>query len=134
MENTLKFSVNDIQLMDDIEKNLFRKVKIKAFATGENCHTMPIEEDVLKRGAKTIYNKPILWKYDRYFDDAMGHEKDEVPCGFVPETNDNPIKFERYNDRLYIVIYALLWTKYCGKLIKIFEETIKRKMFLLKSQ
>ena len=127
MENTLKFSVNDIQLMDDIEKNLFRKVKIKAFATGENCHTMPIEEDVLKRGAKTIYNKPILWKYDRYFDDAMGHEKDEVPCGFVPETNDNPIKFERYNDRLYIVIYALLWTKYCGKLIKIFERDDKKK-------
>ena len=59
MENTLKFSVNDIQLMDDIEKNLFRKVKIKAFATGENCHTMPIEEDVLKRGAKNIYNKSI---------------------------------------------------------------------------
>ena len=112
MENTLVFSVNNIQLMDNIEKSLFRKVKIKAFATGENCHTMPIEEDTLKRGAKTIYNKPILWKYNKYFDDAMGHEKDEVPCGFVPENSDNPIRFETDKGRLYIVIYALLWTKY----------------------
>ena len=127
MENTLVFSVNNIQLMDNIEKSLFRKVKIKAFATGENCHTMPIEEDTLKRGAKTIYNKPILWKYNKYFDDAMGHEKDEVPCGFVPETNDNPIRFETDKGRLYIVIYALLWTKYCGKLIDIFERDNNKK-------
>lgn len=127
MENILKFSVNNIQLMDNIEKSLFKKVKIKAFATGENCHTMPIEEDTLKRGAKTIYNKPILWKYNKYFDDAMGHEKDEVPCGFVPETNDNPIRFEIDKGRLYIVIYALLWTKYCGKLIDIFKRDNNKK-------
>jgi hypothetical protein len=106
--------------MDNIEKSLFRKVRIKAFATGENAHTMPIEEDVLKRGAKTIYNKPILWKYNRYFDDAMGHEPDEVPCGFVPQSEDNPIRFVEENGKLYIVIQALLWTKYSGRLIDIF--------------
>lgn len=121
MNDVLKFAVNNIELMDNIEKSLFRKVKIRAFATGENAHTLPIEEDVLRRGAKTIYNKPILWKYNEYFDDASGHEKDEVPCGFVPESEDNPVRFEEDNGKLYIVIYALLWTRYCGRLIDIFN-------------
>ena len=127
MNNVLKFSVNNIELVDKIEKSLFRKVKIKAFATGENAHTLPIEEDVLRRGAKTIYNKPILWKYNKYFDDAEGHEKDEVPCGFVPESKDNPIEFENTNDKVYIVINALLWTRYCGRLIDIFKRDDMKK-------
>lgn len=127
MNNVLKFSVNNIELVDKIEKSLFRKVKIRAFATGENAHTLPIEEDVLKRGAKTIYNKPILWKYNKYFDDAEGHEKDEVPCGFVPESKDNPIEFENANDKVYIVINALLWTRYCGRLIDIFKRDDMKK-------
>lgn len=127
MNNVLKFSVNNIELVDKIEKSLFRKVKIRAFATGENAHTLPIEEDVLRRGAKTIYNKPILWKYNKYFDDAEDHEKDEVPCGFVPESKDNPIEFENTNDRVYIVINALLWTRYCGRLIDIFKRDDMKK-------
>ena len=60
MNNVLKFSVNNIELVDKIEKSLFRKVKIKAFATGENAHTLPIEEDVLRRGAKTISFIPSI--------------------------------------------------------------------------
>lgn len=124
MSNFLKFSVDSVKLLDDIEKSLFRKIEIKAFATGENSHTLPIDKDVLERGAKTIYKKPILWKYDKYFDDAMGHEKDEVPCGFVPEpseTEDNPIKFVEENGKIYIVIYALIWTRYCGRILDIFR-------------
>lgn len=100
---------------------MFRKARIKAFASGENTNTLPVDEDVLRRGAKTIYNKPILWKYNPYFDDAEGHEEDEVPCGFVPEIN-NPIEFEREPDgRLFIVINAYIWTRYSGRLMDIIK-------------
>ena len=121
MNEILKFSVDNISVLDKIENSLFRKVRIRAFATGENSHTLPIEDDVLKRGSKTIYNKPILWKYNKFLDDAMGHEDDEIPCGFVPESNDNPIRFENNMGKTFLVIDALLWTRYCGKLIEIFE-------------
>lgn len=51
----------------------------------------------------------------------MGHEDDEIPCGFVPEMN-NPIEFVREDDgRLFIVINAYIWTKYSGKLLEIFK-------------
>ena len=127
MDNFLKFSVDNIKFVDEVEKSFFRKIKIKAFSSGDNAHTLPVEEDVIRRGAKTIYNKPILWKYNKYFDDAEGHEKDEVPCGFVPETEDNPVEFVNENGRLYIVINALLWTKYSGKLIEIFKRDGNKK-------
>ena len=122
-----KFSVDNAERIKDINDALFKRLRIKAFATGENAHTLPIQEDVLKRAAKTIYNKPILWKYNPYIEDAMGHEKDEVPCGFVPESEDNPIRFIQENDKTYLLIDALIWTRYSGKLVDIFIRDDMRK-------
>ena len=126
----IKFSIDSMEVLDSMEDSLFREVRIKAFASGENVHTMPIDEDVIVRASKTIYNKPILWKYNKYLDDALGHEKDEVPCGFVPEKfhgKDNEVLLERIDNRLFIVIKALIWTRYCGRLIDIFNRDDNRK-------
>lgn len=129
MERHQVFKIENLSFSDDagyeeykkgILNSLFTKVRIKAFASGENAHTLPVDIEVLKRGADTVYNQPILWKYNPYIDDAMGHEKDEVPCGFVPK-EDNAIRFEEDNDKTYLVIDALLWNKYSGKLIDIFK-------------
>lgn len=129
MERHQVFKIENLYFSDDagyeeykkgILNSLFTKVRIKAFASGENAHTLPVDIEVLKRGADTVYNQPILWKYNPYIDDAMGHEKDEVPCGFVPK-EDNAIRFEEDNDKTYLVIDALLWNKYSGKLIDIFK-------------
>lgn len=131
MDTVLKFSIDRIDFIDEMNDMLFRKARIRAFASGQNAHTLPIDEDVLRRGATTIYNKPILWKYNKYLDDAMGHEEDEVPCGFIPEVfnkQENPIEFERDKDgRVFIVITSYIWTKYSGKLIEIFERDNSKK-------
>lgn len=126
----IKFSIDSMEVLDNIENSLFREVRIKAFASGENVHTLPIDEDVIIRASRTIYNKPILWKYNKYIDDALGHEKDEVACGFVPEVfhgKENKVSLERIDGRLFIVINALIWTRYCGRLIEIFERDDSRK-------
>lgn len=123
-----KFAMDSVEFVDSAEKSLFRHMRIKAFASGENTWTLPVDEDVLKRGADTIYNKPILWKYNKYTDDANTHDLDEVPCGFIPKEEDNPVTFEQSEDeRLFIVINALIWTKYCGRLIEIFKRDDYRK-------
>ena len=127
LNNLLKFSVDNINFVDEIERSFFRKIRIKAFSSGDNAHTLDVEEDVIRRGARTVYNKPILWKYNKYFDDAEGHGEDEVPCGFVPENEDNPVELIKENGRLYIVINALIWTRYSGKLIEIFKRDGNRK-------
>ena len=127
MNNFLRFSIDNINFVDEVEKSFFRKIRIKAFSSGKNAHTLPVEEAVIRRNAKTIYNKPILWKYSKYFDDAVGHEEDEIPCGFVPENEDNPLELKEENGRLYIIINALIWTKYSGKLIDIFKRDGNKK-------
>lgn len=122
MDNTMTFAVDSIEFVDNVQDALFRKMRIKAFASGQNAHTLPIEEDVLRRGALTVYNKPILWKYNPFTDDANTHDIDEVPCGFVPDTEDNKVVFEKEPDgRLFMIINALIWTKYCGRLLEIFQ-------------
>lgn len=110
----------DDSYRSNILKSLFRRVRIKAFASGENAHTLPLDVNVLKASAYTIYDQPVLWKYNPFTDDAMAHEEDEVPCGFVPR-EDNPITFLEEDGRTYIVIDALIWTRYTGRLVKIFE-------------
>ena len=131
MSNKIKLSMDSMEYVDNIENELFRKVKMKAFASGENAHTLPIDEEVLKRGALTVYNKPILWKYNVFTDDANTHDEDETPCGFVPEMIDNKVNnvlFEREPDgRLFMVVNALIWTKYCGRLLEIFARDGNKK-------
>ena len=50
---------------------------------------------------------------------------DSTLFGFIPETTnkeENKLSFERGSDgRLWMVINALIWTKYCGRLIEIFK-------------
>lgn len=128
MTQNTKYKIVGVQFADEYSdseldlkrRELFRRVRIKAFASGENAHTLPVDIDVLKRGAKTIYNVPVIWDYNPYLDDASTHTPNQVPVGFVPE-NDNPIEFLEEDGRTYLVVTALLWTKYTGRLIHILE-------------
>lgn len=117
----IKFAVSSAEFIESVNSQLFRKMRIRAFASGENAHTLPVDESVIERCACTVYDKPIVWKYSEIYNDAMGHETDEVPVGFIKESDDNPVVFEREGNRIFMTINALIWTKYCGKLIEVFE-------------
>ena len=128
IEQTVNFSVDSAefvdttQFIDDTNKSLFRKMRIRAFASGENAHTLPVDKEVIERCAYSVYDKPIVWKYNRWLDDAEGHEPDEVPVGFIKESSENPVVFEQIDNRIFMTVTALIWTKYCGRLIEVFEK------------
>ena len=128
----IKFAIDNVEWIDKVQNSLFREIRLKCFASGVNAHTLPVDKEVLKRGAQTVYDKPIVWKYSVKNDDAMSHEEDEIPAGFVKESTtnsktfggaySNPIDFEEDPDgRLFMYVNALIWTRYCGRLIDIFE-------------
>lgn len=129
IEQIVNFSVDSAeftdtaQFIDDTNKSLFRKMRIRAFASGENAHTLPVDKEVIERCAYSVYDKPIVWKYNKWLDDAEGHETDEVPVGFIKESSENPVVFEQVGDRVFMTVTALIWTKYCGRLIEVFEKT-----------
>lgn len=122
--SVINFALSSAEFIENTNNALFRKMRIRAFASGENAHTLPVDESVIRRCAYSIYDKPIVWKYNKIYNDAMGHEIDEVPVGFIKETDENPIIFEQDEDgRIFITVDALIWTKYCGKLIEVFENS-----------
>lgn len=119
----LSFEVDSINIKEEIENSQFVCARARIFASGDNAHGLPVLESALYKAETTIYQKPLVWKYDKLLDDAMGHEIDEIPCGFVPSQGAN-ISYEREDDgRLFFCVDILIWRFYSGKILEIFNKT-----------
>lgn len=125
--NKLTFSVDKVKLLEQINNSQFTRARVWAFASGENAHGKPVLESALHSAESSIYEKPLVWKYNMLTNDAGTHEAGEIPCGFVPRTGAN-ITYERADDgRLFFVCDVLIWNLYCGKIIEVFERTDNKK-------
>lgn len=128
MENTTKltFSIQDINIdSNEQSDSRFAKVKIFAFADGENSHTSPVSLEVLKRSSEYIYDIPVCTDFVYYTYDGLGaHSEEEVPVGFVYR-KDNPVSFEydKLHQKTFLVIEALIWKKYSNNFIKIIKKS-----------
>lgn len=121
----INFSVENIEEISENPDSSFSIMKVDFFASGDNSHELIISEETLLKTAKTIYNVPVVWKYDKTSDDAMSHETDEYPCGFVKE--GSLIEEKRLSDnRLMLSTVVYIWKKYSGKLIDIFKRDRKK--------
>lgn len=127
---SLEFAINGFEF-EDVKDARFAKGTIYAFADGENAHTHPIETKVLIDCANSVYDIPIVCRYNGFTDDFMSHEADETPIGFIKETSptySNPIVFEKHADgRTFLVIKALIWKKYAKDAIKVFKNSEGKK-------
>jgi hypothetical protein len=123
----LKFEVDNMEILEEVNDSQFAKVKLYAFASGDNLHKLPVSEESLKRNAFSIYDKPLVWYYDKWTDDAGGHHELEIPCGFVHRQN-NPIEYTRLDDgRLMLTINAMIWKKYSGSILSLFKKSDSKK-------
>lgn len=126
-DNILTFSVDRIEILEQISNSQFARARVWAFASGENKHEMVVSEEALIRAESTIYDKPLVWLYNKTIDDATGHSNLEVPAGFVPKHSAN-ISYERVDDgRLFFVVDVLIWKHYCGRLLEIFKKADGKK-------
>lgn len=121
----INFSLENIEEISENIDSSFSIMKVDFFASGQNAHDLVISEETLLKTAKTIYNVPVVWKYDSKTKDAMSHEDDEYPCGFVKE--GSLIEEKRLSDnRLMLSTVVYIWKKYSGKLIDIFKRDKKK--------
>lgn len=120
MVQKLKFSIDNANIISENPKSNFAVLELDFFASGENLHDMYVSEETLMRTASTIKNCPLVWKYDERLDDIYTHDKEEVPCGFVPETSE--IKSKKLADgRTMLSVIAYVWKRYTGELLNIFR-------------
>lgn len=119
--NRLLFSVENIGDISDSSDPNFCNIVIDAFSDQPNAHNLKISEDTLRKSAESIYEVPIVFKYDPWKDDLGGHEPDEVPCGFISKI-DNPIQFVKTKDNNTMLrVFGKIWKRYSGKLIDILK-------------
>ncbi len=120
MGEKLNFAIDNIEILEEANNSQFATLKMDVFASGNNRHSLYIAEDTLKKTAKTILQKPIVWYYDKYKDDATTHEDNEVPVGFVP--HDSPMEFRKLADgRVMFSVKGKLWKRYSGRMFEIFQ-------------
>lgn len=119
------FFINKEEEMD----SRFVHAEIEAFATGANCHTLPITFEVLENSAETIYDVPITYSYNNYLQDYEGHEITQVPLGFVKDDRvNNPLRLEQSADgRVFLKIKGTIWKHYGGSFLEVFSKSNNQK-------
>lgn len=109
------FSVEKI--LDDTTALL----KIKVCSSGNNAHELFIENEALYDATQSILGKPVVAKYNKWTQDAMGHEDEEVPIGFIL-CNQEPTYVQEEDGSISLIVYAILWKAYFPEMFNLFLE------------
>ena len=120
MNNVISFKVDKYNIQD-ISDNQLAKIEMWVAKSGDNKHNLPITEDAIRQSADTLVGKPILYKYNKYTKDFMGHEIDEIPCGVILSKDDIRFEYDE-NEELWLVATAYIWKYYCPEVMEVFEK------------
>lgn len=119
-KNTIAFSVEGVELIDELSDSQFATADIEAFSSGDNLHDLVCSVDTLKKTAHTIYEKPVIFEVDPSFYDFGTHNEGvTVPAGFVVPGSAEFI--ERDDGRTTLKVVAKIWKKYAQGFMRIFE-------------
>jgi hypothetical protein len=127
MGEKLSFVATDVRIERQHNDEQFATLHVNAFASGHNLNKTYISDETLQKTAWTILDKPLLWAYDKKVNDVGSHERSEVPCGFVPSSNNN-LTFTRLEDgRTMLSVVAKVWKYYSGFLMDFFRRDDSQK-------
>ena len=116
----LSFTIDNAELINENADSKFSLLSLDFFASGKNRHNTFVSDETLLKNADTIKNCPVVWMYDPVFDDAYTHDKNEVPCGFIPESAE--IKQRVLEDgRIMLSVISYVWKKFSGKILDFFK-------------
>ena len=119
-KDTIAFSVEGVELIDELSDSQFATADIEAFSSGDNLHDLVCSVDTLRKTAHTIYEKPVIFELDpNFYDFGTHNEGVTVPAGFVVPGSAEFI--ERDDGRTTLKVIAKIWKKYAQDFMRIFE-------------
>lgn len=121
MDNIKSFSLNDIESVETKDSIDYAVAKIAVLSDGKNSHNINITKEILMRDGKTILSKPVLAKYNKYIDDIMSHEIDEVMIGYIPE-NQEPQFVENELGETVMYVDAVISKIYATEVYNLFTK------------
>lgn len=124
MNNTKKFSINDIHLFVDDESVDFAIAKLYFMSDGNNSHKNPISLEVLEKYANTVLGKFVIAEYNRYDNDTTTHTENQVIIGYVSPNAE--VKFEKKDGKTFATVDAVISKIYATQVYNLFKETNHR--------
>lgn len=129
----------------------FIPVKLKIVHSGLTAKGFYFTQDSLYSAAHTLANVPILAKFSKETQDAMGHEYsikrskvgkehylhfEEVPIGLIPESSEIDITYE--DDKLFMYATGLIWERYANEMKYVLqrdeEKSISMEIVVMESE
>jgi len=117
LNQKISFEIEKAEILEENEDSQFATARIEAFGSGWNRHSLECSLEILKKTASTIYEKPLIWEYDRKLDDFGTHSERTIPAGFV--VKDSAEFIEKEDGRTMLSISAKIWKRYSGKFLEI---------------
>jgi hypothetical protein len=120
LTNKINFAIGGASMVKEDPKSSFSILQLDFFSSGKNLNNTYVSEETLRKTASTIKNCPLVWKFEELYNDIGTHDKNEVPCGFVPETSK--ISEKKLSDgRIMLSVNAYVWKRYSGKILSFFK-------------
>jgi hypothetical protein len=121
VEKILNFSIEKFDFTEDDPNSQFATARVQAFASDVNEHDMTCSEEVLKKTAPSIFNKPVIYNISKMLNDFGSHTEPDktLIAGFaVPDSSE----FIRLPDnRLSLNVVVKLWKRYAPKVMEILK-------------
>lgn len=137
MSESLKFSIDSLEIVEAANKSQFAKAKVDLFVSGNNLHNMPVKEENLRKYGHTILGKPLVYVIEKGWfrkEDFGDHDSLEVPMGYFSEVGANLQFREREDGRIVASATAFIWKKYADKAMKIFARDNAKKAVSVEMQ
>lgn len=122
-ENTIKFSIDDIQEVATDESVEFAIARIAVLSTRPNSHKVNITEEILRRDGLSVRGKWIIAEYDKWLGDVTTHTNNTQIVGIVPK--DAKVDFVETDDG-YVVMYvdAIISKIYATDFYRMFRDGV----------
>ena len=120
MSKKILFTIDNVELLKENPDSRFSILSLDFFASGNNLHDTYVSEETLRRTASSIKNCPLVWEYDRLYDDVGSHDIEETPCGFIPESA-KIIEKVLPDGRIMLSVKAYVWKYYSGQILGFFK-------------
>lgn len=124
LDKILRFNIdiNNFELKDYLDEDL-ALLRVLVVDDRPNAHNLPISYESIKDAAPTLISKALVAKYDKYEDDVLGHESDEIACGYFPKQEFEFVENEDGSHSMYA--YAVLFKSYCEEIYNLFTKKIE---------
>lgn len=118
MRRKITFEINHADEIPSEDPN-FAIARVHAFSSGENRHEMECDIETLQRTAPTIYEKPVVFDYDRNLGDFRGHSSEPFIAGFIVPDSAEFIELD--DGRTGLTVIAKIWKRYSRKFMDVFS-------------